>query len=267
MAGEPVKATAERAGGKRQRSRGPLNRFWRSVRQPLAQSAWLKSSIASAIAAYLRLVYRTSRTVEGSDDPAAIMAEHTPLICALWHGQHLLAPCMTPPGYPLVAMFSKSADAELNALVGEKLGFEIVRGSGGRNRKHAVDKGGARALLALKKALHDGKSVAMIADIPHGTPRQAGLGIVTLARISGRPIFPAALVTSRRKVLERSWDRTTINLPFGRKAIVAGSPVHVPADASDEEMEAKRREVTDSLNAAMAKAYRLVDSGKGKASP
>lgn len=233
------------------------------MRKPLAQSPRVKGAIASLLAAYLRLVYRTSRTVKGSDRPTSIVTEHAPMIVALWHGQHLLAPCMTPPGTPLVAMFSKSADAELNALVGEKLGFEIVRGSGGRDRESAAGKGGARALLALKKALQDGKNVAMIADIPHGTPRQAGLGIVTLARISGRPIVAAALVTSRRKVIEKSWDKTTFNLPFGRKAIVSGVPVYVPADAGEEELEAKRREVTDSLNAAMAKAYRLVDGGRG----
>lgn len=255
--GEKASSAPARRG--RKRSPGPLKNLWRSVRKPLAQSPWVKNAIASAMAAYLRFVYRTSRTVEGSDEPMAVVAAHTPMIVALWHGQHLLAPCMTPQDYPLVAMFSRSADAELNALVGEKLGFEIVRGSGGRPQKSSRDKGGARALLALKKALQDGKSVAMIADIPHGTPRQAGLGIVTLARISGRPIFPVALVTSRRKVLEGSWDKTTINLPFGRKAMVGGVPVHVAATAGEDEMEAKRREVTDSLNAAMAKAYRLTD--------
>ena len=44
------------------------------------------------------------------------------------------------------------------------------------------------------------------------------MGIVTLARLSGRPIVPVALATSRRKVLEKTWDKTTINLPFGRGA-------------------------------------------------
>ncbi len=92
----------------------------------------------------------------------------------------------------------------------------------------------------------------MIADIPHGTPRDAGLGIVLLARLSGRPILPTAITTSRRKVLERSWDKTTINLPFGRSSIVIGMPVFVPANADAAEMERKRQEVTASLNAATA---------------
>ena len=82
-------------------------------------------------------------------------------------------------------MVSRSADAEMNALVIEKIGIEAVRGSGGRDSSQQVEKGGARALIALKKALDAGNNVAMIADIPHGTPREAGLGIVTLARLSG----------------------------------------------------------------------------------
>ena len=83
-------------------------------------------------------------------------------------------------------MVSRSADAEMNALVIEKIGFQAVRGSGGRENTKHLEKGGARALIALKKALDAGNNVAMIADIPHGTPREAGLGIVTLARLSGR---------------------------------------------------------------------------------
>ncbi|TIU55682.1 MAG: hypothetical protein E5W25_35095, partial [Mesorhizobium sp.] len=89
-----------------------------------------------------------------------------------------------------------------------------------------------------------------------------GLGIVLLARLSGRPILPAAIATSRRKVLERSWDKTTINLPFGRSSIVVGAPVFVPANADEAEMERKRQEVTAALNAATAEAYRLVDGSK-----
>jgi lysophospholipid acyltransferase (LPLAT)-like uncharacterized protein len=95
-------------------------------------------------------------------------------------------------------------------------------------------------LITLKKALDGGTNVAMIADIPHGKPREAGLGVVTLAKISGRPIVPLALATSRRKVIDRSWDKTTINLPFGRSALVIGEPIHVSGDATSEALERLR---------------------------
>jgi len=91
--------------------------------------------------------------------------------------------------------------------------------------------------------------------------RVAGHGIVMLARESGRPIFPVAVATSRRYVLH-NWDRTTINLPFGRGAAVAGEPVRVPAEADTGALEQYRKQVEDRLNAATARAYALVD-GRG----
>lgn len=247
----------------RQRSRGDhaLKAFWQRIRKPLAQSRFVKSALASLLAAFMRLIRLTNIQVKGSAEVAGGQYSHLePGIIALWHGQHLLAPVYYPKGArPLVAMVSRSADAELNALAIEKFGIEAVRGSGGRESARHLDKGGAKALIALKKSLVAGKNVAMIADIPHGTPRDAGMGVILLARLSGRPILPTAIATSRRKVLEKSWDKTTINLPFGRSCITLGAPVHVAADADEAEMEAKRLELTASLNEATALAYRLVD--------
>jgi lysophospholipid acyltransferase (LPLAT)-like uncharacterized protein len=70
---------------------------------------------------------------------------------------------------------------------------------------------------------------------------------------------PIAVATSRRKVLERTWDKTTINLPFGRQALAIGAAIHVAADASPAEMEEKRREVTAALDAVTRRAYALAD--------
>ena len=237
-----------------------MNAFWKSVRRPLAQSRIVKHVLATLIANAFRFVKLTNPPVAGSADWRQASQEISPGIVAFWHGQHFLAPTLHARGHRLVAMVSRSADAELNAMVLEKLGVEIVRGSGGRDHANHVDKGGARALIALKRALDAGKNVAMIADIPKGTPREAGLGIVTLAKLSGCPVVPAAVTTSRRLVLENSWDKTTICLPFGRAAMVVGTPVLVPANANPAEMERKRQEITDGLNAATEKAYQMADA-------
>ncbi|MEO3386245.1 lysophospholipid acyltransferase family protein [Mesorhizobium sp. CAU 1741] len=239
-----------------------MKRFWKKVRQPLADSVLVKNLLATLISWLLRLVSSTNTVAPGSDDPYVTIAKSSPMIVTLWHGQHLLAPAVYPRGNRVVAMFSRSADAELNALVAEKFGFGIVRGSGGRPGTSKADKGGARALIALKRFLDGGDNVAMIADIPHGTPREAGLGVITLARISGRPIMPVAIATSRRKVLEKSWDKTAINLPFGQRAIAIGAPIFVAPDADADAMETKRLEVTAALNAATARAYNLVDGAR-----
>ncbi|MCV0395371.1 MAG: lysophospholipid acyltransferase family protein [Rhizobiaceae bacterium] len=233
---------------------------WIALRGAIGESAVVKAALVSGIAGLVRFVGVTNRPVPGSVDLSEALPALKPCIFALWHGQHLMVPALDRHDYDFVALVSRSKDAELNARVLEKIGISVVRGSGGRERTKSVEKGGARALIALKKALDADKFVVMIADIPHGTPRDAGMGIVTLARISGRPIVPAACVTSRRKVLEKSWDKTTINLPFGRRALVLGDPIEVPADASEQIMEEARQAVTRGLDAVTGKAYALVDS-------
>ncbi len=70
--------------------------------------------------------------------------------------------------------------------------------------------------------------------------RVAGLGVVKLAQHSGRPIYPVAIATSRRIELD-NWDRTAINLPFGRIALVASEAIYVPRDADDATLEAARQ--------------------------
>lgn len=245
---------------RKHRRAGPARRLWRRIRKPLAASRFTMPLVAWFVARGLRFVYWTNPLAEGSDDTAQKLTQYMPPIVALWHGQHILCAFDRPRHIPVSALLSRSADAELNAIVLERNGFRTVRGSGGRSsQRKTADKGGARALIALKKTLDAGNAVAMIADIPHGTPRQAGMGIVTLARISGRPILPVAYATSRRKILDRTWDKTTINLPFGHRAVVFGEPVYIGRDAGEAEMEEKRRAVTASLNAATAKAYALVD--------
>lgn len=234
--------------------------FWKRIREPLAKSRFVKGMLSLLLAWGLRFVRLTNPLVKGSVRIlGGAHADREPVIVALWHGQHLLAPVFYPKERRLAAMVSRSADAELNADVLARFGIEIVRGSGGREGAHKTDKGGARALIALKRALGAGSNVCMIADIPHGTPREAGQGIVLLAKLSGRPILPVAFTTSRRKVLEKSWDKTTINLPFGRGSTVVGQPIEVPADADEAMLEAKRQELTEALNAATGQAYRMVD--------
>lgn len=238
----------------------PLKKFWRRIRKPLAQSRFAKAALVNILAAGLRFLRLTSPMVRQTADWDREYAAHEPGIIALWHGQHLITAAFYPGKRKLMAMVSRSADAELNAEVLEKFGIETVRGSGGRDSAHKLDKGGAKALIALKKSLAAGNNAAMIADIPHGTPRDSGMGIVVLAKISGRPILPCAMATSRRKVLEKSWDKTVINLPFSRSILRVGPPIYVSAKADDAEMEAKRLEVTAALDAVTAEAYSYVDN-------
>jgi lysophospholipid acyltransferase (LPLAT)-like uncharacterized protein len=92
--------------------------------------------------------------------------------------------------------------------------------------------------------------------------RVVGLGIIMLARESGRPIMPFAMATSRYIQL-RNWDRTTINLPFGRGVVMGVEEVHVPKDADAETMEQCRLKLEAVLNEATRRAYAAVGRPEG----
>lgn len=244
-------APLERRAGKRS--------LWRSIRKPIQDSRFFKNFVASVAAGYIRLVHLTNPLAKGSDDPTEGFLNNKNSIFGLWHGQHIFMPAFNPRGNPMAVMISKSADAEINALCTEKFGLKVFRGSGGRERVRAIEKGGVRGLISMKKGLDEGMSVGTVADIPSGTARDAGLGIITLAKLSGRPIVPISLCTSRRKVLQRSWDKTAIFLPFGRSAFLFGEPIFVARNAGEAEMEAKRLELTRVLNQLTDKAMRVAD--------
>lgn len=237
-----------------------MRRLWKRIRGPIAANPLLVEPLAALLSGYLRLVASQNRMVH--DDRPRIEGElekSGPLILTTWHGQHLVVPFLVRGNEPSAMLVSKSDDAALNARIVEKAGITALRGSGGRDRAKTLEKGGIRALIDMRKHLESGHSLAMIADVPKATARRAGLGIVTLARMSGCAILPIAYATSRRHVFEKSWDKTTLNLPFGRAAIVAGDLLHVPADADDALLEELRAQLDKRLDTITNEAYAHAD--------
>lgn len=216
-------------------------------------------SFAGALtASYIRFVYRTSRiTIEPSDFIHYARASD-PQIISTWHGQFLLAPMLQPKWcHEAVAMVARHGDAEFIAQTLKRFGTGLVRGAGAGSRSR--DRGGASALRGAIRALKRKATVIITADIPPGPARRASLGVVTLARLSGRPVTPFAVATSHFFALG-NWSALTINLPFSKLAIVFGEPLWVPSDASPEELEAMRVEFERRLNATIARAYAIAGS-------
>jgi hypothetical protein len=56
-----------------------------------------------------------------------------------------------------------------------------------------------------------------------------------------------------------NWDRSVVNLPFGRFASAVGEPIRVAGNADDEALENARRLVEDRLNATTEKVHAMVD--------
>jgi lysophospholipid acyltransferase (LPLAT)-like uncharacterized protein len=221
----------------------------------IARSPALQRFIGAIAAEYLRLVWRTSRlTIEPADLYEKVEPQQ-PVIIAMWHGQHFMAPFLSR-GHRVKVLISRHRDGEINAFAAERLGIGTVRGSGDHGRRFDL-KGGVGAFKSMLTALADGYNMALTADVPK-VARVAGLGIVKLARFSRRPIYPVAVATSRRIELD-NWDRSAVNLPFGRVAIVSGDPILVPEGADDAMMEQCRALVERRLGEVTDRAYEIVD--------
>ena len=224
----------------------------------LGRSRFVQEALGFLLAHYLRFVQHTNRFTSEPVDLDVAIAGQAPIIVAMWHGQHLMISFAWPRSIArMAALISRSVDGGAQAAALRRLGVTPVRGSTGRADR-ARRKGGAPALRELLRQLDSGASVALTADAAKQA-RVAGLGIVTLARLSGRPIFPTAVAVSRRFDFN-SWDRASLGKPFGRGAIVVGEGIRVAADADDEAMEAARRAVEAGLDAVHARAYAMVGS-------
>jgi len=213
-------------------------------------------AFGSAIAAaYIRLVYNTSEVRRDPPDTDAKLFSEHPQIFAMWHGQFGMLPKIKPDRpADVAAMVARHGDAELIGAVLKRFGMWLIRGAGAGRRRR--DRGGAVAFRGALTALQHGTTVAMTADFAPGPARKAGDGIVMLAKLSGRPIVPCAMATSRFIAL-KSWSAFTINLPFSKLGIVVGDPVRVPEDADSATLEAARIAVERGLNQATARAYDL----------
>lgn len=227
----------------------------------LLRSPWVQRTLGFLAAEYLRLVWLTTRFTFDPPDVYARAEPHQPLIFAFWHGQHFMTPFIkTKDSHRAKVLISRHRDGEFNAIAAERLGIETIRGSGDHggafNRK-----GGVGAFKEMVRALEENCNVATTADVPKRA-RVAGLGVIMLARESGRPIVPFAMVTSRFIRL-KNWDSTTINLPFGRGAVVGIDAIIVPPDADAETMEKLRLQVEEYLNEATRRAYAAVGRPEG----
>jgi lysophospholipid acyltransferase (LPLAT)-like uncharacterized protein len=230
-----------------------------SLVKRLAGSRPFQLAAGIAAAEYLRLVWKTNRVTIEPEDIYERIAGELPIIVAMWHGQHFLMPFAKRAEHRAKVLISRHRDGEINAIACERLGIGTIRGSGDHGTSYAR-KGGVGAFKKMLAALEQGYSLALTADVPK-VSRVAGLGIVMLAGLSGRAILPVAIATSRRVELN-NWDRTVLNLPFGRGSIVAGDPIRVPA-ANKSTLETYRQAVEDGVNLVTRRAYEIVDRRSG----
>ena len=157
-----------------------------------------------------------------------------PVILCHWHGDDL-ALVVPFAGQGLTMMVSRSRDGDLLSGVMTRLGYATVRGS--------TSRGGGEALRRMLRALREGRDMGLTVDGPRGPRQVVKPGVITLARLSGAPIFPAGVWADRKWVFKKTWHQTYLPWPGARVRFVFGEPIVVPREADKERLEELRKEV------------------------
>lgn len=208
----------------------------------------VQAILAMAVALYLKLVGATTRWQrEGFAEPLARLAQGEPFILCFWHGRLAAMPLCHPERSRAAVLISAHRDGRLIARTIRHFGLATIDGSSSR--------GGEAGLVECARRLTQGGVVAIAPDGPRGPRMRAAAGALKLASVTGAPIYPVSVATSRRRVLA-SWDRFLLPLPFGRGLFLVGTPIVLPREADGAALEAARQVLEARLNALSAEADR-----------
>lgn len=199
----------------------------------------------------IRLIGATLRVSVSSEEGGQTTLEQRPLVASFWHS------CIIPSTYiwrdmGIRVMSSFSYDGEYMGRIIRKFGFVPVKGSSSRNP--------LRALLGLRRALEAGWTVAFTLDGPRGPRHKVKPGPVGLGRSTGLPLTAFHVGVEKAWVLN-SWDRMMIPKPFSRALVRFGKLIHVPRDASDEDL----ARYSDELQATLDRVCEFAEANADKA--
>jgi lysophospholipid acyltransferase (LPLAT)-like uncharacterized protein len=150
-------------------------------------------------------------------------------IGVFWHGRLLMTPLVYGGG-GLKILISRHRDGELVTRTVRHFGLGTIRGSSTR--------GGIAGIKGLVRALQKGYDVAIAPDGPRGPRYKVQPGVIQVAKLSGRPIYPFTFSATPRKLLH-TWDRFILPFPFSRGVFVWGDPIWVNHAEGEKGMERK----------------------------
>lgn len=203
-----------------------------------------KARLLSALgAAVMRVLFATLRF--RFLDRAGVMTNPPakPLLWAFWHNRLFITAYMFERFFPRrrgAALASQSKDGELIAAIIGRFGLRAIRGSSSR--------GGARALIAMKRAWNEGCDVAITPDGPRGPRYTVQPGVVKLAQLTNGAVLPMHVAYSRCWRL-KSWDGFMIPKPFATVCITLEALHEVRATETEKEFEAERARLEATLRA------------------
>ena len=218
----------------------------------IAQSPFFLKVLGAIVAAYMTLVKYTTRwSIEHSARVEPIIKGGKGVIALTWHSRFLMLTSAWKKSYQTPhVLISRSRDGNVVAHASHFLGLKTIRGS---SQNASKNKGGAKAGQDIVEAIENDGCIVITPDGPRGPYQRVVEGPIRLARLTGAPLMPCAFAIKNRKQLS-TWDKLIVPLPFGRGKIIWGTPVYIPAEASDADIERYRSAIEHEMNELLAKA-------------
>jgi lysophospholipid acyltransferase (LPLAT)-like uncharacterized protein len=190
--------------------------------------AWLGPWFAYWTIRFLGLTMRLEEV--NSEIPRSFMEKGVCVIGAFWHGRLLMMPLIYK-GKSLSFLVSPHRDGQVVGKALVRFGFHPILGSTHRNRFSSFKQ--------LIKAHENGYDIGIAPDGPRGPKNRVQVGVIELARLTGRPVIPVTFSASKRKIL-RTWDHFLLPYPLSRGVFIWGEPVYVDPNGDRAHLEEKR---------------------------
>jgi lysophospholipid acyltransferase (LPLAT)-like uncharacterized protein len=177
----------------------------------------LAGLIGRLMALYVRLVAATCRVERPVDDDQVVIA--------IWHEYNLaaaIAAWRLRRGVHHVSFSTQTFRGEvMTAMLASLASGSVPLPAEGEKGE------AARLALDLARIGREGASLVVSPDGPLGPYRRAKPGALIVARASGLPLRPWAVVARPAIRLVRRWDRQVVPLPFCRLRVEEGDPIRV----------------------------------------
>ncbi|MEA1882717.1 MAG: lysophospholipid acyltransferase family protein [Candidatus Marinimicrobia bacterium] len=186
----------------------------------------------------LRFLYNTNKwEIEGENYYEDAISSGKSVIIASWHST-LLTIFMGLAKKEYYGMAGNHyPDAEIISRIGNKLGWNVIRGSSTDGGRQAYDE-----MLDILRI--PGNVFAITPDGPKGPAKVPKAGIIRAAQKTGSAVIPAAGQSSKRWSFN-NWDTFYLAKPFGKTVQLFGEPLEFKiTDGFDD----CARRLTEALN-------------------
>jgi len=197
----------------------------------------------------IKILARTMQFEEVHPEiPRRFWENEIPVIGAFWHARLLMMP-LVYKGKKLSFLVSSHRDGQVVGKALERFGFHPISGSTTRK--------GFSGFKQMVKA--HGSDIVIVPDGPRGPRHRVQIGVIELARLTGRAIIPLTFSASKRKIFN-TWDRFLLPYPFSKGVFIWGEPIEVDQKGDRAHLEEKRILLENRLNELTDKADHYFDS-------